>query len=168
MTGESKQAVYSSSDVATLLQIKESTLRKYCLLLMDEGYEFMSNGLGHRAYTDTDLITLRKLIELKNEASMTLKQATQAVMAWKKGNSVSDSVIDTDSYNPLLAEFSLFREQQENFNKELLKQLQKQQDYIDNRLEQRDQVLMQSLKESLEARKEIAAARQKKWWQFWK
>ncbi|WP_062354439.1 DUF3967 domain-containing protein [Bacillus kwashiorkori] len=41
-------------------------------------------------------------------------------------------------------------------------QLQRQQDYIDSRLEKRDKLLMESIRESLESRKEIAAATEQK------
>lgn len=58
-------------------------------------------------------------------------------------------------------------EQQEKFNQELLIGLEKQQQYIDERLEKRDRLLMESLKESMDARRELAATK-KSWWQFWK
>ena len=49
MTEEMKQiqAVYGSSDIADVLHIQESTLRKYCLLLEKSGYEFLKNEQGH-------------------------------------------------------------------------------------------------------------------------
>lgn len=50
-------------------------------------------------------------------------------------------------------------EQQEKFNQELLIGLEKQQQYIDERLEKRDRLLMESLKESMDARREIAATK---------
>lgn len=58
--------------------------------------------------------------------------------------------------------------QQQEFNAGLLQKLQKQQDYIDQKLEQRDRLLMQSIKELMEARQQVAAANTKKWWNFWK
>lgn len=75
------QAVYGSGDVADVLQIQESTLRKYCLLLEKAGYEFLKNEVGHRAFFDDDVIVLRKMIALKNDADMTLEEATKSVVA---------------------------------------------------------------------------------------
>lgn len=54
-----------------------------------------------------------------------------------------------------------------NFNKELIQEIRHQREYIENRLEQRDRLLLQSMRETLEVRKEIAVAK-KKWWQVWK
>lgn len=176
MSGETSQLLYSSADVATLLQIKESTLRKYCLFLMEEGYEFLTNEMGYRAYRDVDVVALRKLLELKTEGNMTLKQASKAVVAIHNGKSVSTPVITEEQYNSLLEEFRTFRESQEAFSQELLKRLERQQDYIEQqqryierRLNERDQNLVQVMKQTLEARREIAAAEEKKrWWQFWR
>ena len=165
------QAVYGSSDIADVLQIQESTLRKYCLLLEKSGYEFLKNEQGHRAFFDNDVIVLRKMIALKNDTDMTLEEAVKSVMAWRKGTDIT--VRDTEEkqyiarYNDLMKEFKSFQEQQMNFNKELIQEVRSQREYIENRLEQRDQLLMQSIRESLEVRKEIAATQKKRWWKFW-
>lgn len=58
--------------------------------------------------------------------------------------------------------------EQEEINKELLEQVRSQKDYIDESLSKRDEALMKMLNEMLETRKQIAAASEKKWWQFWK
>lgn len=55
-------------------------------------------------------------------------------------------------------------EEQKQFNKQLLEQIQKQNEYINKRLEERDKLLMESLKQTLEQRKmmiEQAAAAEK-------
>lgn len=166
------QSVYGSSDIADTLEIQESTLRKYCLLLEKVGYEFLKNEHGHRAFFDHDVIVLRKMISLKSSADMTLEEAVKSVVAWKNGNDITIS--DTEEkryitrYNDLLEEFKSFQEQQMNFNKELIQEIRNQQEYIEDRLEQRDRLLMQSMREILETRKEIVAASEKKWWHFWK
>ena len=173
MTEETKQiqAVYGSSDIADVLQIQESTLRKYCLLLEKSGYEFLKNEQGHRAFFDNDIIVLRKMISLKNNADMTLEEAVKSVIAWKNGNDIT--VGDTEEkhyiarYNDLLNEFKTFQEQQLNFNKELLQEIRSQREYIENRLEERDRLLIESMRETLEVRKEIAATQKKNWWKFW-
>lgn len=170
------QAVYNSSDVAVTLKIQESTLRKYCLILEKSGYEFLKNENGHRAFFDADSIVLKKFIELKNGSDMTLEQAAKSVVAWKKGTDITER--DTEDsryiarYNDLLEDFKDFKENQENFNKELLNQLQKQQEYISDKLEERDQKLMLTLKETMETKRQLAITSaevsKKRWWKFWK
>lgn len=165
------QAVYGSSNIADILHVQESTVRKYCLLLEKSGYEFLKNEQGHRAFFDHDLIVLKKMMSLKSGADMTLEEAVKSVIAWKNRSDIA--VGDTEEiryikhYNDLAEEFKTFQEQQMNFNKELIQEIRNQQEYIEQRLEQRDRLLIQSLRETLEVRKEIATA-EKKWWQFWK
>ncbi|WP_232725678.1 DUF3967 domain-containing protein [Bacillus sp. FJAT-44742] len=64
------------------------------------------------------------------------------------------------------------REEQHNqkdFNQELLKRLDHQQEYIDRRLEARHQKLDQFITEFREVKRlEAAASEEKKWWKFWK
>ena len=43
---------------------------------------------------------------------------------------------------------------------------QEQQEYINSKLEERDQQLMESIREIQEAKNQLAATQQKKWWQF--
>lgn len=66
--------------------------------------------------------------------------------------------------------------EQKEFNEKLLEvlhaqneQIKKQKEYIEQKIESRDQKLLESLKESMEVRKQIAAtkANKKKWWKFW-
>lgn len=63
-----------------------------------------------------------------------------------------------------------FIEQQQQFNKELLDRLDRQQEYIDKRLNERDKDLMQGIRE-IQEQKQIAAAKEEEnkrsWWKFW-
>jgi hypothetical protein len=186
MTSETQQppitqAVYGSSDIALILKIQESTLRKYSLLLEKNGYEFLKNENGHRAYFDEDIIVLKKMMELKSGSDMTLEQACISVVAWKKETVIAPR--DTEEnrhvvrYNELFEEFKSFKEQQLQYNdqmmelnKELLMQLKRQEAYIKNSIEDRDQKLMLAVRETIETKQRLAASEQEKkqWWKFWK
>jgi hypothetical protein len=185
MTDDSmnEKTIYNSSDVAVLLKIQESTLRKYCLLLEEQGYKFLKNDQGHRSFFDKDVIVLRKITEIKKHPDMTLKQSVSAVIAWIKESHVSEDditdITENDHHNArdnyqVIHQMEEFIKQQEAFNKELLNRLDQQQKYIEDSLERRDKTLMQNIREMAEARKLVAAAQQKqeeknkKWWKFWK
>lgn len=173
MTEETKQlqAVYGTRDVADILGVQESTVRKYASLLEDFGYSYLKNEYGHRAFFDRDLIVLRKMLSLKKDADMTLEDAAKSVVAWNKGNDISVSDTEEKSYDArysdLVKEFKVFQQQQMEFNKELIQEIRCQREYIENRLEERDRLLLESMRLTLETRKELATA-DKKWWQFWK
>ncbi|MEW9501917.1 DUF3967 domain-containing protein [Jeotgalibacillus marinus] len=66
-----------------------------------------------------------------------------------------------------ITEANKYMAEQMEFNQSLLEAIKKQQDYIDTRMKERDQNLMQSLKESTEARKEIASASEEKKGSIW-
>jgi DNA-binding transcriptional MerR regulator len=167
------ELVYDAVSVSKALGVRESTLRKYCALMQKYNYQFSKNTVGHRVFFQKDVDVLRKIVELKNGSAFTLEEAVKTVLSESDitdMSSISDTsdTSDISDYSRLLEEFSAFRREQERFNLELLQQLQLQQDYIKNSIEERDKKLMLALRESQEARREIASANQKKWWKFWK
>ncbi|NUJ33000.1 MerR family transcriptional regulator, partial [Pseudoalteromonas sp. 2103] len=66
--------VYSPSEIAELLDIKQATLRKYSIMLEEHGYKISRNSQNHRYYQDEDVITLRRVIDGKN-SGVTLEEA---------------------------------------------------------------------------------------------
>ena len=160
--------VYSASDITSLLDIKDSTLRKYCLMLEDKGYEFQKNNRDHRFFRDDDIITLRKFITLKDNG-MSLNESAEGVVLWHKGNEeeVTDiTVSQTDThdvierYNNDMTEMKdMMRQQNEMINK-LNDKIDRQQDYIEQSIKKRDEQLMLAINEMQESKKEIAAERE--------
>lgn len=82
-------AFHSPADIASLLEIKESTLRKYALMLEKIGYTFQKNAQNQRWYSDTDILVFKKVIALKDSADMTLKDSIEAAFLWSKGELVA-------------------------------------------------------------------------------
>lgn len=159
------QILMNPGDVCTLLSIKESTLRKYALILQDAGYHFHTNGKGQRGYYDNDVTVLRRFLEIKKSSDMTLEQSANAVMSWVEQSNMSLRDISKDQenerYNDDIKSMKETIEQQNVLLQELMKKMDQQQKYIDQRLEERDQKLIESLRQSQEERKvllEIAAA----------
>ncbi|RVT56443.1 DUF3967 domain-containing protein [Niallia taxi] len=159
--------IMSPSEVATLLDIKESTLRKYALLLKDAGYHFDVNEKGQRWYYNRDVIAFKKLMQFKSSPDMTLEQSANAVVAWFNQSNVSLSITEKNTenrrYDDDIKELKEIINQQNNLLLELAKKMDQQQKYIDERLEQRDQKLMESLRENQEVKKallSIAAAQE--------
>ncbi|MCU5408064.1 DUF3967 domain-containing protein [Bacillus cereus] len=170
----SSQAVYISKDVATMLKIQESTLRKYCIMLEEQGYHFHKNEHGHRGFMDNDVITLRKLIEIKSHPDMTLKQACNAIMTWIKEKDMSevdtDVITENEQHDERYNELKEMIQRQNDMLKQMAKKMDEQQRYIDERLERRDQQLMGAIREIQEEKRvllETAAATKKPWWKFW-
>lgn len=163
--------VYNPSDISELLNVKESTLRKYSIMLEKAGYEFQKNSRKQRQYSDNDIITLRKLITHKNNG-MTLEESVEGVVLWHKGGETDNAVAHvTDNAEQRnksdITELKQLIEKQNEMIGEMSKRLDQQQEYLDKRLNERDQLLMQTLNESMETRKMIAAAEEKEKQSIW-
>ncbi|MGI0534923.1 DUF3967 domain-containing protein [Bacillus pfraonensis] len=167
------QSIYISKDVAVMLKIQESTLRKYCIMLEEQGYHFHKNEHGHRGFLDNDVITLRKLIEIKSHPDMTLKHACSAIMTWVKEKDMSEvdtNVIkESEQHDERYNELKEMIQQQNELLKKMAKKLDDQQRYIDEKLEKRDEMLMRAIRETQEQKAllETAATNKKPWWKLW-
>lgn len=159
--------IMSPGEVSSLLGIKESTLRKYALILKDAGYHFYVNEKGQRWYYNRDVIAFKKLIQIKQSPDMTLEQAANAVVSWYEQSNVSLSITHEkpkeDRYNDDIKELKETIDKQNKLIYDLMIKMDQQQKYIDQRLEERDKILLESIRYSQEERKailQIAAAQE--------
>src|SRR5699024_587347 len=145
-----------------------------CLLLEERGYEFRKNARGQRFYYDEDVISLRKFITLKNNG-MTLSESAEGVVLWHKGNEKEETSVapmNTDIQNVVERYVSDMTEMKDMIHKQneiimqLSEKIDKQQEYINNNLAERDQKLMKILEDNIETQKQIASENEKKG--FWK
>jgi|SRR5690606_14595421 len=149
--------VYSPSDIAELLNIKLPTLRKYSIMLEERGYNIARNSQNHRYYQDKDIITLRKVITA-SKSGITLDEAIRNIVSIEQHNSYTNDIDNADTPNNSdIKELKELVYKQNELIKGLAARLDEQQQYIDKRLEERDRLLMQTMKETLEAKKQIAS-----------
>lgn len=87
--------IYSPADIAALLKVKETTLRKYSLLLEEVGYSFKRNAQKQRWYEDNDVIALQKFVSLKHNGDMSLKECAEAVWLLQKNVDITDALTVT-------------------------------------------------------------------------
>lgn len=91
-------SVMTPTEVSTILGIKPSTLRKYCLLLEEQGVKFERNPNNSRKFSDMDVVTLRKMITLMNNDGVSVEDAVFAVSSWLNGDpSIMDENTDTNN-----------------------------------------------------------------------
>ena len=162
------ELMYDTEMVSNILGVQSSTLRKYCALMQKYGYEFNKNSVGHRVFYKKDISIIKEIVELKNSSSLTLTDAVRTILNSDIADITDIESMPSLSYEKLLKEFDEFKNQQMEFNKKLLEQLEKQEDYIKNSINERDLKLIAAIKESIETRKQIAEERRKSWWQFWR
>ena len=162
------ELMYDTEMVSKILGVQSSTIRKYCALMQKYGYEFNKNSVGHRVFYKKDILIIKEIVELKNSGSLTLTDAVQTILNLDIADITDIESMPSLSYEKILKEFEEFKNQQMEFNKKLLEQLEKQEDYIKNSINERDLKLIAAIKESIETRKQIAEERRKSWWQFWR
>jgi hypothetical protein len=81
MSEKNYETTYWNKELAGILGIGDSTLRKWCIELEKNGYEFFKDKQGNRAFTDHDAIAMRKFKELVQTRQMTLENAANAVIS---------------------------------------------------------------------------------------
>jgi len=152
-------ASYSPSDISALLQVKESTLRKYSLLLEECGYKFDRNDQKQRWYSDKDVIAFQKLVTFKRNGDMNLKSCAESVYLWSKGGNITEVSPVThngeERHNndmmPVIKQemvsMKQLIEKQSNQIKVLYEQLERQNAYQ----EERDRVLLGTIEQLRDA-----------------
>lgn len=171
------ERLYAPGEVALHLDMERQTVTKYARIFEDNGYNFHKDEKGNRAYTDTNIMMFKDLINQRNKPGVTLESAAKSLVAIykKKTITVSDTTLHTENeqYNQVIdndlvkelmrkldalseenKEIKEHLEKQESFNKALVEQLQQ----FDRGSKERHNQLTQSLRESMENQKLIAAA----------
>lgn len=165
--------VYSPNDIATILQIKPATLRKYSSLLEKYGYEIGRNSQGHRYYQDKDIITIRNVISGVG-GDVSLEESVKNVIKLESGSTVTNdtNIGDTSNDSDISELKNMIHnqgkqiEQQNELLQELFARLDQQQEYINQSINKRDQNLMEAMHE-IQEQKQIAASKEEKPG-FWK
>ncbi|MGW9101958.1 MerR family transcriptional regulator [Priestia megaterium] len=175
--------------LARAIGVTTSTVKKYYLLFEEHGYNFKRNQQGQLLFSQDDINLFKELMLLKNEKGMTVPKAVKEIIKDKVMTDTTDitditattediTVIskhvttvmsELDELKQLVKnQNEIIEKQQEDFNKQFLKQ----EAYIKDSLEQRDKTLITTLREVQKSQKEIATSlskdqAKKKWWQIW-
>lgn len=169
------EQAYWSKEVADLLNVAGSTMRKWCLALEDKGYKFTRGANNSRVFYDRDILLLRRLKSLVQENKMALDTSIKLVLstfeedrrteAVHEENAVTKDVTVSNSNgneHVLMTQVLEKLERMEEFNRTLSSQLEKQNKYIEEQLHKRDEHIMSALRETMETRKLIAASQEEK------
>jgi DNA-binding transcriptional MerR regulator len=152
---------YTPKELKLLLDIADSSLRKWCLALEEQGYLFDRTDNNKRIFTDNDLIVLKHFRNLVQVQFMSLQNAAVLIaMKYKEEKGTASEQQHTDNDERSLPDpMEVFGEQigqlldhiqkQDEFNKELLGRLDEQQKYI-------EQTLSETLRTSQETQKLIS------------
>lgn len=162
-----KEKTYNTKEIAEHLGIADSTLRKYCLLLEEHGYNFRRNEFQKREYSEHDVIALRKFKDLTKDGAMSLEDAAIAVKTGYNrvpNNAITGAVTTKndrydESYAEVearIAELTDLMSRQMQFNEALLSRLDAQQKFLEERLEISDHRILEAVKMITNTQKELA------------
>jgi DNA-binding transcriptional MerR regulator len=171
-----EQGAFWTSEVATMLGVQPITVRTWCLKLEALGMTFPRDHNDKRAFTQDHVGMFRFLQSLTQEKKMKLDDAVAVTVERftlnDKGdeNSITGLVSGTQqnaiearydalfqSHNALLDELQETKKTQQEILNRLDQQAQRQ--------EQRDQALMQTMRELMEQRRLEANQERKSFWQ---
>jgi len=170
---EETQKSYWAKDIAELLDITTSNLRRWSIDLENEGYCFYRDEHNRRAYLEKDIMPLKKLKEFLSN-NMSKNDAIKAVVSMfpQDDNGVFTIPVNEDEIRLSKRELKEIVQEaiKEAIDEEREAMFQVFERKMNDTLEQRDRLLTHHLQATLEERRlEIAAAKEKKkWWEFWK
>ncbi|MEB4857285.1 DUF3967 domain-containing protein [Priestia megaterium] len=194
---EQNERAYWTKEVAERLNIGESTLRKWCLALEENGYQFTKGQRGVRAFLERDIDVLTKMRNVLNEIGTTMDEGVAAALGERENARTHDvhpnETMPSERENggtPVAMSPEMLSAVLENYKEDLLsvvrqefqETLRKQEErtlererMMEERAKERDENVMSVLRETLETKKLLAASlekqkeeKKKNWWEFWK
>ncbi|MFB9757205.1 DUF3967 domain-containing protein [Ectobacillus funiculus] len=190
---EKLNKAYFTKEVATTLGVSDSYLRKWCLELERNGYTFVKVRDGknkeNRAFSEHDVIALRKFQELIGNAGTSRSDAAKIIVQDYKvrdrnggTGDVPAPLFQSNDRDKALLElkelyFNELKDQLKEQVKEELKAELEQgmkkaitsaEERFEERLNSHDRLLMQTIREMQETKLQIASAKKTRWWKFWK
>lgn len=180
---------YATKDISNIVGIAPPTVRKYSQALEKAGYSFIKNENGFRIYSDKDIFAFNEIKSMSKKSGMPVEKIAEMIVFNQRQeiqheatndiveiiqaeNEKTSDIVQYDSrYNELMEKLSkldmlddIVKKMQElkADNKALAEQMKQQQEYIDRRLEARDKLLLEAIRESQQARLEAGATTEQK------
>jgi DNA-binding transcriptional MerR regulator len=169
------EQAFWSSEVAKMLGVQDVTVRSWALRLEKYGYTFMRDSNDKRAYTERDISVLRylqsqvqdKKLKLDDAARITadrFKMENEQEECGIMGTAIAKQENTLESrYDALLRSHEAlltWMEETKNTQQGILERLERQ----EQRQEERDRALIQTMREMMEQRR-IEADEKKSFWQ---
>jgi DNA-binding transcriptional MerR regulator len=151
--------------------IPNATIRRY---IRNHGHHLNIRKKGKSYFIASESIKIVLNIRKQYDDGKSLEQVEKALI--QKGNPVTITVTEEDeqmtvNVGEALQDVKKAVNEQNKIIQSLVEQMQKQQEYINTKLEERDRMLMAAIRETQESKKQIAVAelkKEKQWYQFWK
>lgn len=160
-----------TKEICEIIGVKPSTVRKYAGELEKAGYSVSKSASGHREFSDEDATVFRHMKALCDQSGMTLELAANVVVSrhGRAHESVAPAVIEQENqalqrydkrYEDMIESMGQMMELNERQEAELGR--------LHKRMDDQNANIAVMMREVMETRRMIAAAHEKKWYQFWR
>jgi DNA-binding transcriptional MerR regulator len=153
---------FSVMDIEKKTGIPDATIRRY---IRNHGYHLQIKKRGKSYLIANESLTTIKTIRSLYDKGKQLEDIEETLR--KMNMPVTVTVTENEkemtvSSSEVLIQLQKDMNEQKKFNQSLLETLQKQQEYINTRLEERDRILLESIRELQETKKQIASSEEEK------
>ncbi|CAI6329694.1 DUF3967 domain-containing protein [Bacillus subtilis] len=166
-------------DVARELGLSPSTIKKYYLLIEENGYRFTRSRTGKVIFSERDLEIFKRLIQIKNEKGIKVVDAVKTVISsitdvtvWKESATATEfeePPVDITVMKETMEQMHEIIKNQQKQIDQLLENQNQTQKLLESGSTDRDKLLLQSIRETQELKQLILENnKKKKWWQFGK
>lgn len=95
MNSDNAGKEYGTKDIANMVDIAESTVRKYAQALEKAGYRFIKNENGFRIYTDNDVFVFNEVKNLSKKNAMPVERIAKMIVFNQKQKIRDEAESDT-------------------------------------------------------------------------
>lgn len=164
----SLQRPLNSSDIVNKLNIPPSTLRTYTAHFRRLGHTFEKKN-GRILYSTRDVELFTKMMELHAQGFGTIPECVYNVVnSSNNSEDTMDTMDNVDNQNKQIKQPQDTSSPIDTLDEiaRIRKEIEELRKYVDESIKKRDELLLQTLREVLDAKQK--KKKKKRWWQFWK
>jgi DNA-binding transcriptional MerR regulator len=160
-----REKTYSGREVAEILGIGASTLRKWSMLLEQHGYWFLRDSQNRREYRQMDVAVLQRFYRLTKDQLYPQEEAAHIIASHQLPEPVRMETAAAlapriQTHNNVLEEklhaLAVHVQQQDAAHQALLERMEKQEAYIRSNLKERDRRLTKAMNDIMDAKIQLS------------
>lgn len=162
-----REKTYTGREVAELLGIGVSTLRKWSMLLEQHGYRFLRDNQNRREYRQIDVVALQRFYRLTKDQLFPQEEAAEMVISQQTPERSRTEIAvalaqpihlqpDPDDWEDKLLELATHVQKQDAAHQELLARVERQEAYIRSTLKERDRRLTKAMNDIMDTKIQLA------------
>ncbi|CAM3472227.1 MerR family transcriptional regulator [Brevibacillus invocatus] len=180
-----RERTYTGKEVASMLGIGASTLRKWSMLLEQHGYWFLRDSQNRREYRQIDVAALQRFYRLTKDQLFPQEEAAHMIVSHQSPDATRKESAatlapapvpapapasipmpvyapNTEQWEAKLQTLASHVQQQDIAHHALLERMEKQEAYIRSSLKERDRRLTKAMNDILDAKVQLARMQQER------